>query len=202
MAHVDEKQMALARVYSRALLELSEELGSTDELLAELLDLASYLEGDRELEEFLASPLVSVEDRRAILESLFRGRASDLLVDALQVMNRKGRLGILPAVAEGFRREVRDLRGYTDVYVKSAVPLTAGLRERLEQVVSRITGKKPQLVEEVDPALLGGLVIRLGDDKIDTSVARELEKVGDLLQARASREILSGKSYTLEIDAG
>lgn len=200
MPRVDDRQMALARVYARALLALAEESGRTDELLAELTEVAAYLDRDPELLEFLTSPLIGTEDRRRTLETLFRGRAGDLLVDALQVMNRKGRLGILPALAEGFRREARDLRGIVEVEVTSAVPLTPGSRARLEGVVARATGMKPELSEEVKPALLGGLVIRLGDDKIDASVARELEKVSALLRQRASQEILSGKSYFTETE--
>lgn len=202
MPRIDEKQMALARVYARAVVELAEEREETDRVLAELAELASYLDAHPELADFLASPLVRTTERRELLEKLFRGRAGDLLVDALQVMNRKGRLALLPAVAEAFRQEVRDLQGLTDVHVASAVALPAGLKERLLEAISRLTGKKPQLVEVVDPRLLGGLVLLMGDEKIDGSVARELEKVGERLRRRASEEILSGKSYTLENDAG
>jgi F-type H+-transporting ATPase subunit delta len=195
-------QLAIARVYARSMVRLAEERGETDSLLAELAAMTSLVDERPELGEFLASPLVSTEDRRGVLESLLRGRASDLLVDSLQVMNRKGRLELLAAVAEGFRQEVRELRGETDVYVTTAVPLSAALRDRLSQAAGRFTGRRPRLVERVDPALLGGLVLQVGDDKIDTSVARELERLASLLSQRASAEILSGKSYTVESDAG
>lgn len=202
MPRLNDKYFAIARVYARSMLQLAEEAGTTDELLAELRGLAAYTEESPEFRDFLASPLIKSEDRRQALEDIFRGRTSDLLVDSLQVLNRKGRLGLLPVVAEGFRREVRDLRGFTDVHITTAVPLSAELRERLRKVVHSLTGRTADLVEKVNPDLLGGLVVRIGDRKTDTSVARELERLSGALQARTSREILSGKDYTAESDAG
>lgn len=193
MATVNDRELALARIYSKAMLELAEQRGEAENLLDELQEVARFLDGNPELERFFGSPLVDDEDRARVLEKAFRGKASDLLVDALQVVNRKGRLGLLRAIAEGYRLEIRELRGRVEAHVRTAVPLTEALRTRVREAVARHTGKQPDLVERVDPALIGGIVIQVGDEKIDGSLARRLRDLGRNLELRASQEILRSR---------
>ena len=80
----------------------------------------------------------------------------------------------------------------------SAVALSEALREALRLAAAERTNRQPILVERVDPELLGGLVVAIGDEKIDCSVSTELEKMEVALRDRASRELLSGKSYFTE----
>ena len=199
MARIDDRNLGLGRLYAKALLDLAEERGNADELLDELTDLAGYLEGNPELVNHFGSPLVEGADRARTLEKAFRGRASDLLVDALQVINRKGRLGSLRAISEAYREELRDRRGQVDVHVRTAVPLTADLRARLSESLARFTGLQPALIEKVDPSVIGGLVVEVAGTKIDTSVASRLKGLGAALERRASEEIHRGASaYTSE----
>ena len=74
----------------------------------------------------------------------------------------------------------------------SAVPLTDEQRRRLAAAIEGGTGLSPTLVERVDPAILGGLVVRLGDRKADASVATRLNNLSEALRARASRQLRSG----------
>ena len=199
MKSVDDGNLGLGRLYAKALLDLADEQGNADGLLDELSDLADYLEGNPELVSHFGSPLVEGTDRARTLEKAFRGRASDLLVDALQVINRKGRLGSLRAIAEAYRQELRDRRGQVDVFVRTAVPLTEGLRARLSDSLAQFTGRKPTLIEKVDPSVIGGLVVEVAGTKIDTSVASRLKSLGAALERRASEEIHRGAAaYTSE----
>jgi F-type H+-transporting ATPase subunit delta len=197
----DDRQLAVARVYARAILDLAEETGAADELLEELAAVARLAETRPELADFLASPLVGGEARRQAIERLFRGRASDLLVDALQVVSRKGRLGNLAAIAASYREEHRSRRGIVEARVTTAVPLSPALKERLARALAAKTGKTSQVVEEVDPDLLGGLMVQVGDQKFDASVTHALGKLAAALSERASREILSGRLAAVEGDA-
>jgi F-type H+-transporting ATPase subunit delta len=195
MANVDEQDREIGRLYAGAILHVAEEGGQAEELLEELNGLIAYLDGNPELEQFLGSPLIEEGPRAQAIERAFRGKASDLLVDSLLVINRKGRLSALRAVAVAYRKELRNLRGWMDVVVRTAVPLTAALRERLNQVLAASTSRKPTLIEKIDPAVIGGLVIEVEGRKIDASVASRLHDLSEALLARASREIHSGKAY-------
>lgn len=198
MANVDNRDLAVGRLYAEAMLALAEESGQSDALLEELKDLVGSLDQNPKLEHFLASPLVDEEGRARVIEELFRGRTSDLLVDSLQVINRKGRLAQIRAIAEAYRRAHRDLRGWVDVHVRTAVPLSAGLRARLGDSIAAFTGRKPALFEKVDPALIGGMVVEVEGKKIDASVASRLRDLSETLLARASREIHTGRTYVAE----
>jgi F-type H+-transporting ATPase subunit delta len=195
MANVDEQEREIGRLYAEAILHVAEESGQAEALLEELNGLVEYLDRNPELEGFLASPLIEEGPRAQAIERAFRGKASDLLVDSLLVVNRKGRLAALRAIAVAYRKALRDLRGWMDVVVRTAVPLTPALRERLTATLAASTRRKPTLIEKVDPAVIGGLVIEVEGRKIDASVASRLHDLSEALLARASREIHSGKAY-------
>jgi F-type H+-transporting ATPase subunit delta len=188
-----DQEPALARVYAEALAAVAgAELAALDGELAGLVEL---FEREPRLERLFANPLVDAGDKRALLERALRGRASDALVDALQVMRAKGRLGLVRAVAHELHELHLEREGRIEVLVVSAVPLEAEQRAALETAAARRTGKQPILVERVDPTLLGGLVVSIGDDKIDSSVTAELARLERDLMGRAARELHSGKSY-------
>jgi F-type H+-transporting ATPase subunit delta len=192
MANVNSRDLRVARIYAKAMLELAKAEDQEDDLLDELRELGRAIAGDAELATFVATPLVSGEARAEVLEKIFRGHASDLLVDSLEVINRKGRLGLLPAIAEAYRGEYRELRGLVDARVTSAVPLGEAQRTGLAAAIAKLTGKRPDLIERVDPGILGGLVIEVAGEKIDSSLATRLRDVGALLAQRAATELHRG----------
>jgi F-type H+-transporting ATPase subunit delta len=197
MSKVNDKQFAIARTYSRALLQVSEEKKQADEVLEELAWLADYASENEDFGGFVDNPLLDPGQRAGSIEKMFRGKLSDVLVDTLQVMNRKGRLEILPAVAEAYRQDHRDARNRVDVQVSTAVPLADELREKLRATLAKSTGKTPDLHEEVDPGLIGGIVLRVGDSKVDASVKNEVRKYRKLLLDLAAREILGSREDAL-----
>lgn len=198
MAKVDDRDLAVGRLYAEAMLGLAEERGQSDALLDELRELVEFLDQNPKVEHFLASQMVDEEGRARVLDDLFRGQASALLLDSLQVINRKGRLGQLRAIAESYRIALRDLRGWVDVHVRTAVPLDDAQRTRLQDVLAASTGRKPTLVERIDPSLIGGIVVEVAGKKFDASVASRLHDLSEALLARASREIHSGTAYVAE----
>lgn len=192
MASIDERSLGLGRLYAKSLIPLADEQGKADELLEELAELARYLEGHPEVGGLFGSPLFKKDARAESIERIFRGRASDLLVDALQVINRNGRLGAVRAIAEAYRRELRDRRGQVDAAVRTAVPLSEDLRARLTESLAHATGLKPVLIEKVDPSLIGGMVVVVEGIKFDSSVASRLKDLGAALERRGSEAILRG----------
>src|SRR5689334_4149579 len=147
MAKFDDQVMAVAGVYAESLYDVASETGATDGLLEELMGLSDLLARDAGLRDFLSSPLVDAKVRAAAIEKVFRGRASDLFVDALQVVNRKGRSALLPSIAEAYRRRVDLAANRVDVDVRSAVPLTDALRADLRAAIKAQSGKNARLHE-------------------------------------------------------
>lgn len=195
MATFSDKQLALARVYSASILELAERQGEADSLLEELGELVACLDRHAELDTFFSSPMIDPKKREQTIERLFRTRASDLLVDSVQILNAKGRLDLLRCVVETYRSDHEELRGLVKVYVRTAVPLTDALRHKLSEAAGRFTGRKAKLVETVDDSIIGGVIVRVGDRKIDASVVSRLNRLGRVLADRASREVHSATKY-------
>jgi F-type H+-transporting ATPase subunit delta len=193
-----EQEVAIARVYAQAVLEIADARGEAADLLEELNDLVAFLSTESVFEEYLMSPLVGTAERGATLEKLLRDQMSDLLLDTMLVMNRKGRGGLVRALAVAYRKEIGELNQLVGVRVRSALPLTEELREGLREAVSSFSGRAAQFEEEIDASLLGGLVLQVGDRKIDTSLATELGAISAQLSERASREIQGGTNYLEE----
>ena len=189
------QEIAIAGVYAQALLALDESRRQSDEVLDELQGLGGQIVRNPFFADFLSSPLVDTEERRSSLDRMFRGRLNELLLDTLQVMNNKGRSGLLNGLVEAYRQEYEELRGQVRVLVQTAVPLTEGLRQQLQQVVSSYTGKTAKLEENVDADLIGGVVLQVGDSRIDSSVHKEIRGLKQQLMNRASQEIQSGRTY-------
>jgi len=188
----DDKQRAVARVYAEAMLELAVGAGAAESLREELDGLAALTRTRPGFTDFLANPAIDAEERRQSLERMLRGNLSDLAVDSVQVLNRKGRSALLPAVAAEYRRAHDRHQRRVEVQVTSARPLTDDQRGRLAAAVERRTGFRPSFDERVDASLLGGLVVRIGDEKTDGSAVTRLHNLTAALLARASREIHSG----------
>jgi len=198
MATDRSQQAAVAHVWADALFTLAAADKREDELLDELTAFGELLDRERDLDKMLATPLIDDEAKRALLEKALRGNASDILVDALQVLRRKRRLGLVRAVAAAYLEEWMRHRNRIEVRVTTAVALSDDMRQEIRLAAAERTNQHPVLVERVDPKLLGGLVVEIGDDKFDSSVARSLSRLEETLLARASRELLSGKSYFTE----
>jgi F-type H+-transporting ATPase subunit delta len=184
---------AVAAVYAEALLDLAQEKGAAEDLRDELDGLRQLLADDSRTAAFFTSPLVDARLRAAALDRAFRGKASDLLADALQVIARKGRLELMPAIAEEYRRLVDRRQGIVDARVTSAVALSAELRERLAAELGKALGKTARLSERVDPELLGGVVVEVEGWKFDSSVSAQLQRLQTNLLERAANEIVRGR---------
>jgi F-type H+-transporting ATPase subunit delta len=134
----------------------------------------------------MSSPTMAVADRDRVLVELFGGRALPPVVNLLRVLNRHGRLGLLSSIL-GLARDAWDRKqGRRPVTVRSAVPLDDSQRKALEGRLSQLIGATPVLTAEVDPSLIAGLVVQVGDDVYDASVRTQLKRLRDRLIERKS----------------
>lgn len=193
MAASQDKERSLARIYAEAMLVAA--AGAEQAFVDDLDALVGLLDRDPAFEAVLANPLINATGKRALIDKALRGQLGDILVDGLQVMRKKGRLGLVRELARAVHEIWLARQGKVEVRVTSAVPLSPALREDLVRAAAQRIGKQPVLVERVDPKLLGGLVVRARDGKFDSSVARTLARIEAQLLERASNELLSGKSY-------
>ena len=201
MASINERSLGVARLYARAMLTVAAEQDAAGSFSEELSDVVSLAARDEDFDRFLNSPVLDTDSRRESLEKALRGRASDLLVDSLQVVNSKGRLALLEQILVAYQQEHRTLLGQIEVKVSTAVELSDSQREQIRERASAYTGKEAFLVEQVDPDLLGGLVVQVGGEKVDVSVRRDLQLLSNAFAGRMSTEILAGKEFSAGSDS-
>ena len=175
---------ALAEIYARSLFELAEAQGGRENLepiLGELEDIMELTRQDGALNEFFASRVLPAADRKRSLEAIFRGKVSDLTLHFLLLLNDKGRLSHLPAIAAAFDQLVQEAVGRIEVDVYTASPIdTEQLRhvkEQLQQILKRETIVHPY----TDESMLGGVRLRVGDQLVDGSLATKLRRFRDQL---------------------
>jgi len=191
---LDDTTRHVARVYAEALYNAADKRQETVGILEDLEGLVSQVfRRDPGIEAFLASAAVGRERKAQLIRRAFEGRAGDLLVNFLQVLNEHDRLDLLRAIAAAYRDLYDRRSGRIHVHVRSAVPLGQDQQEKLKQELRASFGKEPMLDTRVDPDLLGGLVVRVGDWLYDASVRTRLEDIRDQVIERSSHEIQSGR---------
>ena len=173
--------MATARVaarYAKALLSLAQERNELDVVGSDLEALQGLLSESRDLVLLLQSPVVKSDKKQAVLDAVLGGKLGELTAGYLKILVAKGREGlVVDMVAEG-QRQLRVLRNIQEVSVTTAVPLTDELRSRILAQVAQVHKGEVEMKELVDPDILGGYVLQLGDQMIDASVKRQIKALG------------------------
>ncbi|BAM02357.1 ATP synthase F1 subunit delta [Phycisphaera mikurensis] len=165
----------VGRVYADALIELAQKHDRLDEVADEAQQLSDLLREQPRLQTLLSNPAITSADRVDLVERVFAGKVSDTLFKFLSVMARKDRLDELDAVLVSVRQRVADIRGEVEVDAWTAKEMGEDLRNDVrDRVASALGGKAVTLREHVDPSLLGGLKLRVGDRLVDGTAATRL----------------------------
>jgi F-type H+-transporting ATPase subunit delta len=177
----------VARVYAEALFGIARDAGSVDETGAELEEFLALLRREPEIELFLTSPVLEKAEKVHALAEALEGRMSGTTADFLCLLVEKGRLGALGKIAEAYRALADELQGRVRVSVRSAAPIPEGLRKEMKEVLRSGLRKSVVLEEAVEPALLGGAVVTIGDTVYDGSIRSRL--------ARFRRQMMRSRGY-------
>lgn len=174
---------SVARRYAAALMDVARKAGSEERAGEDLAELARTISGHRELVNVLASPTVPAAVKRDILASLMSatGVGSEEVRRVVIMLADRERLGLLPELAEAFADRLLDAKKIVRADVVTAVPLSPSGRAALAEALGRATGKAVTMTERVDPAIVGGVVARVGTFVYDGSVTRQLERLREQL---------------------
>jgi F-type H+-transporting ATPase subunit delta len=165
-----------ARRYAEAVFQLAASDDSYDRWATDLA-LAAEIVADPEVARIVNSPAVPLKDRARLLGSMLGKRLAPRAINLVKLLDQRGRIALLPAIAVEYGRQLDQMRGVVVATVTSAAPLEPEETAAVEAKVEQMTGSTVRLASVVDPALIGGLTVRVGDRLIDASVRGRLERL-------------------------
>lgn len=186
MAQYDQ-ELRIADVYAAALFDLARASDTVESVRSELDELVKLMQVEPEFAKFMISRALEDDARATGLESMLRGKLSHTVLNTLLVMSRHGRCGLLRALHRRFVLRQEQAAHEVEVTVTSAVELSKPERAEAEKLAGEISGLKPLVEFVVDPEILGGVIMKVGDLRLDNSVRRHLREVGARLFGRADR---------------
>lgn len=180
----DESQVQLSRVYSEAVLNAAQAKGVLAEVVEEVQGIAGLFRDNPAFLLGLSSGASSGQSDAIIVKS-FSGKVHELVLNLLRVLNNRGRIDLFAALADRLTTDSDRLLGRCRVSVTVASQLSSEQHESLKKQLQDRIGLVPSIDYVVDPSLIGGLVIRVGDLQFDSSIRSRLEQLrNNLLQGK------------------
>lgn len=173
--------------YAEALMSLAASQNLVERFGNEGKELLSTLKSSQELQQLLASPVVKSDDKKAVLEKVAGEGLHKYLLNFLQLLIDKKRTAFLSAILEHFLALVRERTSTALAEVTSVTELSQQQRDRVKQQVKAITeARDVELETNLDPDLIGGVVIKVGSQVLDASLRGQLRRIGLSLEVTAS----------------
>jgi ATP synthase F1 delta subunit len=166
----------IAEVYGRSLFEVASEHGTTDEIREQLGQFAEALNAHRDVAVFFFSPYFSTQEKKDGLVKLLDG-ADDKLVNFLELLIEKHRMPAIFRIRRYYDTLWEQAHHILPVQIATAIALDEGVAKQLGEQIEKSTGQRIELTKSVDPNILGGIVLRVGNSILDASIRNRLENL-------------------------
>lgn len=164
--------------YANALADIALDQGVAEPVTKQLRDFSAIYGSSAELRNFLSSPAVTREAKHRVIEKLLgRMGASKILRNFLFVVVDNRRTQVLPGIIAAFQEVMRQRQGIVEAQISSASELTSAQKAQVESTLERLTGKRVETKFSLDPNLLGGAVVCVGDTVYDGSLRTRLNEL-------------------------
>ncbi len=163
--------------YAKAILDAAPEGTDIATVLGDLQDVHASITGSHELKLFFESPVISEQKKGEAVRALFTGRISDYVLSVLLLLVEKGRENLVLLIIDAAMDLHREREGIIRTHVTSAVALSEDQRTQLAAALHATSGKKVDAAYSVEPALMGGALVRLGDTVYDGSIQNQLKRL-------------------------
>ena len=165
----------VAKVYGDALFAAALEAGRMDEMYEEICELRKILGENEDLQKLLDNPKIIREEKESVIENIFRGRVADEIVELMRLMIAKGRYSQIESVFDYVIGLVKEEKKIGIAYVASALPLTGDQKANIiRRLLDTTKYEQFEMNYSVDKSLIGGVVIRIGDRVVDSSIKTKL----------------------------
>lgn len=166
----------VASRYVKSLFGLAVEQNAVDQVHNDMISFSKVVKENRDFALMLRNPIIKHDKKREILDKIFKGNVHTLTLAIFDIITRKNREPLLPAIAEEFHHAYNVYKHVGEATVTTVVPLDATLRAEIEKIVKKISDKKEvELKEKIDADMIGGFVLNVGDRQIDASIKNKLK---------------------------
>ena len=162
--------------YAKAILDVSNANGNVASVSQDMQTVTAAISESLELNQFLQNPVVKAEAKLAALNEIFATANADTK-SLFQLLFQNKRLDILEAVATQFNVLYDELQGKQIAYVTTAAPMSSELEAKVLAKIKEISSKEVTIVNEVNADIIGGFIIRIGDQQFNASIANQLSKL-------------------------
>lgn len=165
----------ISKTYANALFELAVEGNTVDEIYEEITALKDLFSESSEFISFMNHPQIDKEEKISLIDKAFKGNASDDVTGFIKVIVEKDRFSYINEIFDSFVHEIKEYKGIGEASVITPMPLTEIQKSELRDKLLKTTNyKEIELDCKIDETLIGGMVIRIGDRVVDSSIKRQL----------------------------
>jgi len=175
------KGTIVASRYAKSLLDLSLEQNSLDKINNDMVQLSEICAESKDLRNLLNNPTIHDSKKVEVLNALFGNQMEDLSLAFMALITKNSRENILPAIAESFTQLYKAHNNILDVILISAQPLEENAKAKIINKIKSTFDGTIELIEEIDPSLIGGFIVKIGDKQLDSSVASQLTNLKNIL---------------------
>jgi F-type H+-transporting ATPase subunit delta len=169
--------MIVASRYAKSILDLSIERNMVDEVYKDMQFIRLTCESSHELQVFLKNPVIKMDKKIEVFSVLFFPHITDLSKTYLELVARKKRSSILAEITNSFQDQYKKYKNITTATITSAVQLDESSRKKALEIVKKGATGEVELIEKINPELIGGFILRVGDMQVDNSVVRQLQNL-------------------------
>lgn len=166
--------MIVASRYAKALMQLAVESGKLDSVREDMKTIEQVCKDSREFLLFLESPIIKTDKKVEVLNSVFKGKISDTTLAFLVLVTKKHREALVSHIASAFDEQYKQHKNIFTAVVTSARGLDQVTRQKMLDTMKQQLNGEVELVEKVDPAVIGGFVLKIGDTQINRTIASQL----------------------------
>lgn len=170
-------EIQVATRYAKSLIDLAGEKSAVETIKKDIELFLATCRANPELQAILKNPIIGLDKKANILDGLFSGKVHEMILSFFKIVVRKGRAEILFATAKEFITQYNVIKNVVKATVTSASQLSQENISQIEDVVKQSTNGEVILTSIVDPKLIGGFILKVGDKQFDTSISSKLNKL-------------------------
>lgn len=176
-------EFKVASRYAKSLIDLAREQNALEAIRQDMVQVIEVMKESSQLRAVMANPIIKLDKKQSILDQIFGGKVHQAVASFFNIMVRKGRAGILYSTAKEFIEEYNREKNIVLAKVISAAPLSPEHYQQVQDIIKAETKGEVILDNQVNPDLIGGFIITIGDKQLDTSVLGQLNKLEKYLKS-------------------